>query len=450
MATDTFQPGDAGKEVSIDILVMADSGYKFANPVIVKADGSSKETTVSFGENTPLIACKVFFKVQGDETAVTEYPLWIGGVQVTSKNQDDVLNDGKVKFEVKNGENILTLNGATITGYHAEGDESACIFVTDYDLDLKINLIGKNNVGSYAAKYGISQFKGKLTLTGSGSLTIDEYPTYAAIFAADLSIEKTSIDLNGWFYGLITKNSITISDSNVKTRSESSLGTGIESMTGNIEILDSTVNAGGGLFGIHTANATKVRIAGNGTVTAVAIDDEKGRAILANDIELDGVEITFPENGYVGSCEYNGQARKTIYNSENNIYRIAVIKLVSLSYSVVSGAEGTYTLNSGNDYVLAVKRSTRDEICIDHFESVELDRQPLTKDTDYTAVKGSTIVTLKAEALNKLSEREHTVTVNFDDGKAETSLTVKAAPDPTPTPDPTPVTPYQIPKTGVE
>ena len=51
----------------------------------------------------------------------------------------------------------------------------------------------------------------------------------------------------------------------------------------------------------------------------------------------------------------------------------------------------------------------------------------LVKDTDYTAVAGSTVVTLKASALQKLSVGSHTVTVKFDDGKVSTGLTVKAA-----------------------
>ena len=43
----------------------------------------------------------------------------------------------------------------------------------------------------------------------------------------------------------------------------------------------------------------------------------------------------------------------------------------------------------------------------------------------YTAVKGSTVVTLGADALEQLSEGGHTVTVEFDDGEAKTEITVK-------------------------
>ena len=49
-----------------------------------------------------------------------EYALWIGDVQVTSANANDVLGDGTVSFSQSGGQeaaptSTLTLNGATIT-----------------------------------------------------------------------------------------------------------------------------------------------------------------------------------------------------------------------------------------------------------------------------------------------------------------------------------------------
>ncbi|MBQ6126207.1 MAG: hypothetical protein IKE50_02185 [Erysipelotrichaceae bacterium] len=56
--------------------------------------------------------------------------------------------------------------------------------------------------------------------------------------------------------------------------------------------------------------------------------------------------------------------------------------------------------------------------------------------------------------MNRLSERPHIIAVNFDDGKVETTLTVKEASSPTPTPGAElvriPVTSYQIPVTGID
>ena len=66
-----------------------------------------------------LLVCVLAFCLLGVTAAAddgaTEYNLWVGGVRVTSDNASDVLKDGKVRFAVENGENILYLNGTTIT-----------------------------------------------------------------------------------------------------------------------------------------------------------------------------------------------------------------------------------------------------------------------------------------------------------------------------------------------
>ena len=48
------------------------------------------------------------------------YDLWVGGVQVTSANNDDVLGNDTVSFSAD--ENILTLDGANITAAVADGN----------------------------------------------------------------------------------------------------------------------------------------------------------------------------------------------------------------------------------------------------------------------------------------------------------------------------------------
>ena len=77
---------------------------------------------------------------------------------------------------------------------------------------------------------------------------------------------------------------------------------------------------------------------------------------------------------------------------------------------------------------ITVKRSPADDTCFSHFTGVEIDGTTLVNGTDYTAVSGSTVVTLKADTLQRLSTGGHTVTMHFDDGRASTGLTVKAAP----------------------
>ena len=96
-------------------------------------------------------------------------------------------------------------------------------------------------------------------------------------------------------------------------------------------------------------------------------------------------------------------------------------------YTVVGGGNSSFVAGSASDLVITVKRSEADDTCFSHFTGVQIDGVALVSGTDYTAVAGSTVITIKKETLNNLSEGGHTINVLFDDGKTETSVTVKAA-----------------------
>ena len=80
--------------------------------------------------------------------------------------------------------------------------------------------------------------------------------------------------------------------------------------------------------------------------------------------------------------------------------------------------------DSGEQYLIRVVRSRFDENCFAHFASLAIDGRELVRDQDYTAQPGSTVLRLKAAALQKLSLSEHEVLISFDDGRVETTLTV--------------------------
>ena len=82
--------------------------------------------------------------------------------------------------------------------------------------------------------------------------------------------------------------------------------------------------------------------------------------------------------------------------------------------------------DSKQDITIIVKRSEDDASCFSHFRNVRIDGKLLEKDKDYTAVSGSTIVTVKAQTLEVLADGRHTITLEFDDGTAETSFTIAA------------------------
>lgn len=99
-----------------------------------------------------------------------------------------------------------------------------------------------------------------------------------------------------------------------------------------------------------------------------------------------------------------------------------------VTYTVTAGGNSIWTRESGFALTFTVKRSADDGKCIDHFTGAEIDGASLVSGADYTAAPGSTVLTLKASALEKLSVGSHTVTVKFDDGECRAAFTVEAAP----------------------
>ena len=134
------------------------------------------------------------------------------------------------------------------------------------------------------------------------------------------------------------------------------------------------------------------------------------------------------KKGYSFSGWYSDKDLKTAYDFTSAVTADVTLyaKWTEIKYTVSAGANGYYTLKSNKTVSITVKRSEADDTCLNHFSSVEIDGKTLTKDTDYTVKSGSTVVSFKPETLEKLAKGGHTVTVNFDDGKAETKLTIYA------------------------
>jgi len=98
-----------------------------------------------------------------------------------------------------------------------------------------------------------------------------------------------------------------------------------------------------------------------------------------------------------------------------------------IGYTVTEGAGGSWTKGSGASFTITVKRSEDDANCFNHYTETLIDGKVVS----VSAKSGSTVITISADTLEKLSTGTHTVTVKFDDGQVETQLTVKAASSPT-------------------
>ena len=88
-------------------------------------------------------------------------------------------------------------------------------------------------------------------------------------------------------------------------------------------------------------------------------------------------------------------------------------------YQVIEGANSAWTQNS--DKTLAF-RANGD---FSKFTGVKVD-DTLIDAKNYTAVSGSTVITLKADYLNTLSVGTHKLTVVYNDGECSTNFEIKA------------------------
>lgn len=104
-----------------------------------------------------------------------------------------------------------------------------------------------------------------------------------------------------------------------------------------------------------------------------------------------------------------------------------------INYPFLSGKDDTYTKNSDGSYTVKIDAD------LYKFTGVEMDERPIDA-KNYSKESGSTIITFSKEYMNTLAVGSHTLTVNFTDGTATTTLTVKEKATATPQPTTNPTT----------
>ena len=121
-------------------------------------------------------------KIGTTSTSTTEYPLYVGGTQVTSENASNI--DGNNKASYDDSTHTLTLNGYNLTVSNGDSEITYGIKYTGSD-PLTINLKGENAIEGYldyngymGIDYGIyitrdtEDIAADVTFTGEGSLSI--------------------------------------------------------------------------------------------------------------------------------------------------------------------------------------------------------------------------------------------------------------------------------------
>ena len=95
-----------------------------------------------------------------------------------------------------------------------------------------------------------------------------------------------------------------------------------------------------------------------------------------------------------------------------------------------------WTKGSGKTVEFRFKKEFNDEDCFERFTGILVDGKAAERDKDYTAVKGSTIITFSAEFLETLELGDHSVKALFEDGEATVGIKVVEPAPATPAKDP--------------
>lgn len=118
------------------------------------------------------------------------------------------------------------------------------------------------------------------------------------------------------------------------------------------------------------------------------------------------------DSGYTGSVRVNFTIQEASQTPE------------APEYTITKGDNAKWYLKSNKTLSFTASGEYND------FVGVSVDGKRIS-DSNYTVKKGSTVVTLKSAFLNTLKAGEHTVTIHFNDGKAEGTFQVLDEQDPT-------------------
>ena len=142
-----------------------------------------------------------------------------------------------------------------------------------------------------------------------------------------------------------------------------------------------------------------------------------GDKVLVKDTDY---TLTFEDNNKVGD------AYAVVTAKEGSGYTGSI----RVKFTITEAPKDLYTITKGNAAKWTLKSTKTLSFTVsgdfDKFVGVSVDGKRISE-SQYTAKKGSTVITLKSSYLNTLKKGAHTITIHFDDGKAEGSFTVLEA-----------------------
>lgn len=404
----------------------------------------------------------------------TTYNLFVGGVEVTSENKDNITGPGILLGEGSKASydptsQTLTLNNVNITGIYSFrngiGTDSAGIYYADNNSNAirNINLIGANSIcvalgTSDFSCYGIfdDSFSKGLTITGNGSLTVQ---------SGDAS--------SFWSVGIFSRNNIIVGDdcTITATSGTADISAAIYSYD-RITATHSKVTAGA-----SADSATEVDITGDYFDSSIykymKIEPASVQADHTHSLTLVPEKpATCTTSGYIAyyTCDgcdkwFSDAAGTTEITDHSSVviaanHKLTLVKAEEATAAKEGNIEYYHCENCGKDYYdeagteeiatkeaivirkLAPKiidgnnakidKASKEPVsfCSDaafaDFIRVEVDGKELVKDKDYTLKEGSIIASLTPEFADTLSVGEHTLGIVSVSGTAVTTFTVTA------------------------
>ena len=118
-STDSYE---AGKTYIVQVQFMPSVHKMFSESPSVSINGDTSVEPCGIQRKTGALSYRLALTVPASEEPPVDYPVWVNDERVSSANASDVLGDGKVSFEVKDGTPTLTiLSGANITNTGSSG-----------------------------------------------------------------------------------------------------------------------------------------------------------------------------------------------------------------------------------------------------------------------------------------------------------------------------------------
>ena len=428
---------------------------------------------------------KYLYLTNSVDTAIEPQKVTVTAGALNVRSTPEALSDMSNRISgVTAGDELL------VTGYMDNAtpdDTSDDWLVLDYEMPdgtHRLAFVMSKYTEGIAAKLDV----GTKSLKISGSIptgySLDPSAVVASDDTADISAENFGNEENGLYTAIIfPADGHNFSE---LTKADITLDSGFE-----LSVMDLALNDDGSVFlTLGPTDPVKISFVGSDAAELIAKYISEGKTVVkpTEDPTLDGstftgwyedeartIEFDFskPITGdisiYAGfqlnepkSTEAQQQGETTTTtetntNTDSDTDTDTDVPQIQVTYTATC-ENPKVVRGSGKPFVVTVKRSVDDaELCFQMFRNAYIDGKPLVLNQNYTAEKGSTIITVMSEALDALSDGTHTITIEFADGKAEYTFTL-TQPDAkteekadTETPTPTPTTAAKTngtPKTG--